>query len=123
MKLSQLLNDVSTPDVSYRPVPFWSFNDELKAQMLRWQVGQQKEAGLGGYFLHARSGLRTKYMSEDWMNALQVCIEEGQRLGIRSWLYDENGWPSGFADVLESYPPSGGSDFGRSGSGNVFRYI
>lgn len=32
------------------------------------------------------------------MEAIQACIEKSQELGLEVWLYDENGWPSGFAD-------------------------
>lgn len=86
------------PPKEYRGIPFWSLNDELDHDELRWQINQMKEAGLGGYFMHARSGLKTPYMSEKWLKAIEVCVHEGAKLDISPWLYDENGWPSGFAD-------------------------
>lgn len=38
------------------------------------------------------------YMGEEWMEAIQLCIKKSQELGMEVWLYDENGWPSGYAD-------------------------
>jgi len=73
-------------------------NDKLDDDELRWQIEQMSKEGLGGYFMHARSGLRTSYMSEEWMRAIKASVETGKKLGIDSWIYDENGWPSGSAD-------------------------
>ena len=80
----------------YRPIPFWSWNDKLDEQELRTQVRWMKEQGFGGYFMHARSGLVTEYLSDKWFDCIKACIDEGQKIGMDSWAYDENGWPSGF---------------------------
>ena len=53
--------------------------------------------GYGGYFMHARIGLETKYLGGDWFKAVQACMEEGQRTGMGSWIYDEDMYPSGVA--------------------------
>ncbi len=48
--------------------------------------------------MHARGGLKTEYMGEEWFDAVEFCIEQGSTMGLEPWIYDENGWPSGFAD-------------------------
>ena len=60
------------------------------------------EAGIGGYFMHARGGLLTEYMGDEWFDNVDAACTEGERLGMRSWAYDENGWPSGFANGIVS---------------------
>lgn len=80
----------------YRSIPFWSWNDKLEAEQLKEQIQWMKRNGMGGYFMHARSGLQTEYLSEEWMECVEQCIREGKALGMQSWIYDENGWPSGF---------------------------
>ena len=87
----------------YRPIPFWSWNEKLDTEETRRQVRLMKEAGIGGYFMHARGGLLTEYMGEEWFDNVTAAVEEGERVGMDSWAYDENGWPSGFGDgkVLE----------------------
>ena len=82
---------------SYQCVPFWSWNDELEKERLIEQIEWMKSAGCGGFFMHARGGLKTEYMSEEWMQCIDVCVDAAKRLGMEAWLYDENGWPSGFA--------------------------
>ena len=89
--------DLSIVPSHYRPSPFWSWNDELEPEELRRQIREMHEAGLGGFFMHARSGLRTEYMGDRWMECVRACLDEARKLGMDAWLYDENGWPSGFA--------------------------
>ncbi len=95
--LKNIVKEINNPDIRYRGIPFWSWNDRLDPEELRWQIKQMEEAGLGGYFMHARAGLQTPYLEEEWMNCVNICIDEGHKHGLKSWLYDENGYPSGFA--------------------------
>ena len=84
----------------YRPIPFWSWNDKLDPEELRRQIREMHKAGIGGFFMHARGGLQTAYLSDDWMQCVNACLDEAKKLGMDAWLYDENGWPSGFAGGL-----------------------
>ena len=94
----KVCTELKNPGLQYRPVPFWSWNDKLDPQELRNQINLMHDAGLGGYFMHARGGLLTEYMGEEWFDCVRASIDEGRKLGMRSWAYDENGWPSGFGD-------------------------
>lgn len=82
----------------YRPLPFWSWNEKLQVEETREQVDQMARAGLGGFFMHARGGLQTPYMGEEWFENITAAIEEAERHHMRPWAYDENGWPSGFGN-------------------------
>lgn len=82
----------------FRPAPFWSWNDELKPEELIRQIHEMHNAGIGGFFMHARGGLKTRYMSKEWMDAIILCVREARKLGMHPYLYDENGWPSGFGN-------------------------
>ncbi len=88
------------PAAKYRPSPFWSWNADLKPEELRWQIRKMHEAGLGGFFMHARGGLQTAYLSKEWMQCVEASLDEAGILGMDAWLYDENGWPSGFGGGL-----------------------
>ena len=89
--------EFKNPGKEYRPSPFWSWNDALDPEELRWQVRQMAEQGFGGYFIHSRVGLATPYLSKEWMECIRACLEEGREVDTESWLYDEDKWPSGFA--------------------------
>lgn len=80
----------------YRPLPFWSWNDKLEKEKLIEQIHWMNEKENGGFFMHARSGLMTEYLSEEWMQCIEACADEAEKLGMKAWVYDENGWPSGF---------------------------
>jgi hypothetical protein len=94
---NKLVNKISQPMASNRPLPFWSWNDELEPTEVQRQISQMHEQGLGGFFMHARSGLRTEYLSEEWYKCIEAGIEKAQELNMEAWIYDEEGWPSGFA--------------------------
>ena len=80
----------------YSPISFWSWNDKLEPEILKKQIQWMSEHGIGGFFMHARSGLATDYLSEEWMECIEACAKEAERLNMQAWIYDENGWPSGF---------------------------
>lgn len=83
----------------YRPIPFWSWNDDLQIEELIRQIDDMKENGIGGFFMHARGGLKTEYLGEKWFDCIRACVEESKKVGMNAWSYDENGWPSGFAGM------------------------
>lgn len=84
----------------YRPIPFWSWNEKLETEETREQIRQMDEAGIGGFFMHARGGLQTPYMGEEWFDNVEASVNESHKRGMRPWAYDENGWPSGFGSGL-----------------------
>ncbi|MGQ9650160.1 MAG: glycosyl hydrolase [Phycisphaerae bacterium] len=86
-----------SPSIDCRPAPFWSWNDALAEDELRWQIQQFKAAGFGGFFMHSRVGLETEYLSDEWFTKIGACIDEARRIGMLAWLYDEDKWASGFA--------------------------
>ncbi|MBQ2966983.1 MAG: hypothetical protein IJE10_02530 [Clostridia bacterium] len=82
----------------YRPIPFWSWNEKLDTEETRSQIKKMHDVGIGGFFMHARGGLQTEYMGEEWFENVSVSIDEAEKLGMGAWAYDENGWPSGFGN-------------------------
>lgn len=79
-----------------RSLPFWSWNDKLEPEKLAEQIRWMSAQYFGGFFMHARAGLTTDYLSDEWFNCVKESSTEAKRLGMQPWLYDENGWPSGF---------------------------
>lgn len=92
--------DVKKVPSQYRPVPFWSWNEKLNIEETSEQVANMKKAGLGGFFMHARGGLQTDYMGEEWFANVEAAIETAEGCDMHPWAYDENGWPSGFGNGL-----------------------
>lgn len=95
--IRQLAAVFGAPGNEWRAKPFWSWNGELEAGELLRQVHIIKEMGWGGHFMHARAGLATEYLGEEWFRLINLVADESERLGLESWLYDEDRWPSGSA--------------------------
>ena len=85
------------PTKEYRAAPFWSWNCELKKETLEKQIEIMHQMGFGGYYMHTRVGMATPYLSDEFMNLIGACIEKGKEVGMNSYLYDEDRWPSGTA--------------------------
>ena len=98
MELNKKL--LKCPPKENLPIPFWSWNDKLDKDLMKWQVEEMSKAGVRGYFMHARGGLKTEYLSEEWMECIETGIEEGSKNNLEAWAYDEEGWPSGFGGGL-----------------------
>ena len=94
--MKNIIENLKNPPSKYRPVPFWSWNTKLECEETRWQINEMKKVGMGGFFMHARGGLTTPYLGDEWMDNVKASIDEAEKLDMNAWGYDENGWPSGF---------------------------
>lgn len=95
--MNKLTESIEKNAIEHGSIPFWSWNDRLEPEELRRQIRNMHELGMRGFFMHARGGLETEYLSEEWYDRVKVCVDEARKLGMEAWAYDENGWPSGFA--------------------------
>ena len=86
-----------TPTKHFRGTPFWSFNCKLEKDELLRQIGELKEMGFGGFHMHARSGLDTPYLSDEFMALVRACCDKATDEDMLAWLYDEDRWASGTA--------------------------
>lgn len=84
----------------YKPISFWSWNGDMNEAEVRRQVREFKDKGFGGFFIHSRAGRLISYMGDAWMEACVAAADEAEKTGLFAWLYDEDGWPSGFGGGL-----------------------
>lgn len=97
--------EFARPGSAYRGKPFWAWNGRLEPEELRRQIRLMHRMGLGGFFMHSRVGLATKYLSKEWFDCVRACVDEAKKLGMEAWLYDEDRWPSGAAGGLVTQNP------------------
>ena len=105
MDNNQLIQCFSSPSAAYRGKPFWSWNGELRGEELIRQARIMKEMGLGGYFMHSRTGLITEYLGEEWFQLINEVADVAEQDGMEAWLYDEDRWPSGSAGGKATVEP------------------
>ena len=70
------MKDFKHIDNKYRPVPFWSWNDKLEVDETLSQIDEMYNQGMGGFFMHARNGLKTEYMGEEWFKNVDACVKK-----------------------------------------------
>ena len=85
------------PTAEYRATPFWAWNTKLSEGLLHKEIDCMKEMGFGGFHMHTRVGMSTKYLSEEFMQFIKSCVEKAKENEMLAWLYDEDKWPSGYA--------------------------
>jgi hypothetical protein len=104
--LSELSAALARPPLEYSPVPLWFLNGDMNHRELERQLRLMRAAGIGGVVLHARQGRTCEYMSAEWMDGIECCVETCAEVGMKAWLYDEDNFPSGYAggEVLRRYP-------------------
>src|SRR3989339_1654853 len=100
----------SNPPVEFRSVPLWVWNDDVTEEIIDKQLTDLHSKGIGGVFVHPRSGFITPYFSERYFSLYEHTYNKLKELGMIMWLYDENGYPSGFAGglVKDEMPNAGG---------------
>jgi len=72
-------------------------NHRLDLEEIQWQMEEFAKAGYQGIYAHARAGLLTPYMSEDWWLAIDKMIELCKQYGMEFRIWDEDYYPSGLA--------------------------
>lgn len=95
----QIRNNFETAPLNLRPNPLWFWNDtKVEKEELIRQMRQSKEAGYGGLsILPFGKSFQPEYLSEAYFDVYKTCIEEAKKLGMKLWIYDEYGFPSGTA--------------------------
>ena len=89
--------EFTNPSAKYRGAPFWAWNTKIEKQTVSEQVEIFKEMGFGGFHIHSRVGLDTKYLGDGFFELVELSVKRGKELGLFTYLYDEDRWPSGFA--------------------------
>lgn len=83
----------------------------MRKEEIESQIRDFHAKGIGGFFIHARFGLETEYLSREWMDAVKHAVNVAEELDMEVWLYDENGFPSGIGDLKVSAIPEYRSKF------------
>ncbi|HEX3326426.1 MAG TPA: glycosyl hydrolase [Actinomycetota bacterium] len=100
------LDVYKSPNRDYGILPFWFLNGELDPDEMLYQLGELRAKGMQGVIFHGRYGLEMPYVGDTYLERIRFGVEEANRLGLASWIYDEMNWPSGTADkrVLKERP-------------------
>ena len=90
-----LYTEFLNPRREYSPMPFWFWNGELDGKRIQEQIQRMVDQHVYGAFVHARDGLQTPYLSEQWWTAIDAGLQEARRSGFLFNFVDDYDWPSG----------------------------
>ncbi len=76
---------------------FFSLNGDVAVEELLAQLRLLQTQGYDNFVLHARAGLKIEYLSREWFDLYRAVLADGKERGYTVTVYDEYGWPSGFA--------------------------
>lgn len=88
------------PGKEYRGMPFWAWNCRMDRDHVDRILSELKEMGMGGAYLHCRTGMDLPYLGEQFMEMIEYAHKRAGELDMLTGLYDEDRWPSGFAGGL-----------------------
>jgi len=92
-----LRGEFAEPAKEYGTVPLYVWNTTITREQIDRTMADLKDKGFGGVFVHPRPGLITEYLSDEWFDLFRYTLDKGKQLGLNTWMYDENSYPSGFA--------------------------
>ena len=114
------MNSFISPDVSYAPVYIWVWNDICTREIIDTQLAEMQRLGIRAFYILPEpkefrpnsmpTNLEPEYLSDEYAELCLYAFEQGKKLGMHCWIYDEGGWPSGSAcgKVMKDRP-----EFGR----------
>ncbi len=110
------INNFISPDVSYAPVYIWVWNDICTKDIIDAQLTEMHNLGIRAFYILPEpkefrpdsmpTNLTPDYLSAEYFELCAYAVRKGNEHGMRCWIYDEGGWPSGGAcgKVLREHP-------------------
>ncbi len=101
------LSNFKNPDVSFSPVYIWVWNDICSRKIIDEQLDEMQRLGIRAFYILPEpkdfrpnsmpTNLSPDYLSPEFFELCAYAINKGTSLGMKCWIYDEGGWPSGSA--------------------------
>ena len=104
------------PGIAHAPVYAWVWNSVCTAEIIDEQLAEMRRLGIRAFYIipepkefrphNMPTEMEPDYLSPDYLGLCAYAAEKGREMGMRCWLYDEGGWPSGGACglVLRDHP-------------------
>jgi len=94
------------PPPEYGSIHWAIWGGQQTKEHILAQLDQLHANGASVIMLNASHGLQPKYLSPEYMELVKLLVTECKKRGMKVWLEDEGGYPSGFAAGLisEKYP-------------------
>lgn len=110
------INSFIFPDVSHAPIYVWVWNDICTRELIDTQLAEMQNLGIRAFYILPEpkdfrpdsmpTNLTPDYLTPEFFELCAYAVDKAKELGMRCWIYDEGGWPSGGAcgKVLKDHP-------------------
>lgn len=105
-----VFDEFCNPQNEFYPVYGWTWNDVITREGIKKQIDGMYSQNIFGVYIISTSkefrphsmvtGLQPDYLSDEYFELLSYAVDYAHEKGIRFWIYDEAGWPSGNANFL-----------------------
>ncbi|MBI5281895.1 MAG: hypothetical protein HY858_09455 [Candidatus Solibacter usitatus] len=87
-------------------MPYWAWNGRMEPEKVREQIRRMTEQGVFGAYVFGFDGLRTPYLSEEWVRNVAAGLDESRKRGFSLGFVTDYMWPQGdFRDIWNLEPP------------------
>jgi len=101
-----LFRQFQDPPREYSLVPYWAWVEEIEPERVREQIREMTGQRVYGAYVFGFWGLRTPYMSPEWMAGMRAALEEGKKQQFMVGFITDYLWPQGeYRDPWNLDPP------------------
>jgi alpha-L-rhamnosidase len=87
----------NNPPAEYGPEPYYGLNGPVDVAVIRRDLDTMKRLGYGAVTVQYGYGASFAYLSPPWFAFFRVFLNEAKSRGLKVWIVDDAGYPSGFA--------------------------
>ncbi|MBQ2875997.1 MAG: hypothetical protein IJE25_03215 [Clostridia bacterium] len=101
------VGELLSPSAEYAVTYMWFWNAPVTRERVDRELLEYKKAGIESIYIvplskdfnpeMMRSSLAPEYLTEEFFDIAEYTLRKCIELGIKPWIYDEGGWPSGGA--------------------------
>ena len=105
--LQEIRANLADPEPDFSMIPFWFWNDILDEEKIMTQLAEMLVKKIKAVCIHPmpdsfrkedfNGGMPEEYLGPRFMECVRFAALQAKELGMKVWLYDEGGWPSGLA--------------------------
>ena len=106
MTLAALSRNWTEHSADFRPSAFWFWNADMDTARIEQMIEEMSKCGLREILIHPIYPMEVEYLSAEFFDLYRFSLGLARDRGIKVWIYDEYGWPSGNAGgkLLREHP-------------------
>ena len=103
-------DEFSNPGNEFYPVYAWTWNDVITREGIKNQIDEMSRQNIFATYVIATTkefrpdtmvtNLQVDYLSDEYFELIAYAVDYAYEKGIKMWIYDEAGWPSGNANFM-----------------------